>query len=70
MEDSQKPHKDHRKPVSGQKAAKKKKEKSKLAKGCSLSNRIPYFTKRRKNPSICNHCFNERVTCLLSNAND
>ena len=45
MEDGQKPHKDHRKPVSGQKAAKKKKEKSKLAKGCFLSNRITYFTK-------------------------
>ena len=31
MEDGQKPHKDHRKPVTGQKAAKLKKAKAKLA---------------------------------------
>jgi len=31
MEDGQKPHKDHNKPVRGQKAAKEKKVKSKLA---------------------------------------
>ena len=42
MEDGQKPHKDHNKPVRGQKAAKEKKAKSKLAKDDK--------SKRERNP--------------------